>query len=487
MNLSTARASRRLKEVGIKKAVGARQGALIVQYLSESTLLAFFSLIIALAIVWMLLPQFNVITSKHLSMDLSPSFFLSLVAIVLITGMIAGSYPALYLSGFNPTLVLKGGTSGILGGSWARKGLVMFQFALSIILIVSVIVIYKQIEFIQTKSLGYNKDNVLILEREGVIAEKQQTFLEELRKIPGVAGSSSSGHDMTGHNGGTYGVEWPGKNPEDRTEFERITANYGLIELLGLEMKEGRAFSEAGRDDGDKLIFNEAAIRYMGLSDPVGKKVNLWGEQREILGVVKDFNFETFREQIKPAFIQVNPRGTGNILIRIEAGKEQETLARLETFYQQFNPGFPFTYRFLDDDYQELYTAENRVSTLSKYFAGLAILISCLGLFGLAAFTAERRMKEIGIRKVLGSGNTAIVYLLSGEFTRMVIAAILIAIPVSWFMADLWLSSFAFHIELQWWFFAASGLAALFIAWLTVAVQTFKAARINLTDCLRTE
>ena len=225
----------------------------------------------------------------------------------------------------------------------------------------------------------------------------------------------------------------------------------------------------------------------MGMKDPIGKKVKLWDKDVEIVGVAKDFNFESFHEVVKPLFFYLNIKNSRNMMVRIENGKEQETIGRLEAFYKDFNPGFPFTYRFLDEDYQQLYVSERRVATLSKYFAGLAILISCLGLFGLAAFTAERRVKEIGIRKILGSSNRAIVYLLSGEFTKMVVAAIAIALPVSWYLASEWLQGFAFHIYLEWWFFGGSGLVALLIAWLTVGFQTIKAARINPTECLRSE
>jgi ABC-type antimicrobial peptide transport system permease subunit len=260
-----------------------------------------------------------------------------------------------------------------------------------------------------------------------------------------------------------------------------------MIELLGVKMKEGRSFSKDFAGEDEKIIFNEAAIAFMGMTDPIGKKIKLWDKEREIVGVVKDFNFETFHEQVKPLFFFLGPENTGNIMIKIAAGGERETIARLEEFYSTFNPGFPFSYRFIDDDYQELYTAERRVATLSKYFAGLAVLISCLGLFGLAAFTAERRMKEIGIRKILGSSNRSIVYLLTGEFTTMVLIAIVIALPASYYMATTWLGGFVFRIDLQWWFFAGAGFAALLIAWFTVGIQTLKAARVNPTECLRSE
>ena len=487
MNLSTARASRRLKEVGVKKVVGARQSNLVAQYLSESILMSLFSLLVALLIVWLFLPQFNIITGKQLTFTFSPAFGFGLLGIVLITGLVSGSYPALYLARFHPATVLKGKLNNFMGEVWARKGLVVFQFALSIVLIVSVWVVYEQISFIQTQNLGYDKDNVVIIPKEGVVHEKHETFLAEIEQLNGVLGASATGHDMTGHNGGTYGIEWPGKDPEDRTEFERVTVDYGFTELMGIAVKEGRTFSKDYGADESKIVFNEAAIAFMDMEDPIGKKIKLWGEEREIIGVVKNFNFESFHKEINPLFFFVNPKNTGNIMVKIEKGREEDALGNIQKFYSSFNPGFPLTYRFLDQDYQALYAAEQRVAALSKYFAGLAILISCLGLFGLAAFTTERRIKEIGIRKILGSTNAGIVYLLSGEFTKMVLAAIAVALPVSYFFADLWLENFVFRIDLEWWFFAASGLAALLIAWVTVGIHTMKAAGVNPAQCLRSE
>lgn len=487
MNLSTARASRRSKEVGIKKAVGARRSSLISQYLSESILMATISLVIALIFVVLLLPQFNAITEKNIALSFDVRFILALLGFVLLTGALAGSYPALYLSRFSPASVLKGKLSGAVGETWARKGLVMIQFTLSMVLIVCVLVVYQQINFIQTRNLGYNKDNVMIINRNEMDVATVEVFTKELKRLPGVLGVSSSGHDMTGHNGGTYGVQWEGKNPDDRTEFERFAVDYGLPELLNIEVKEGRLFSEDFKADTARIIFNEAAIAFMGMKDPIGKKVKLWDNDMEIVGVVKDFNFESFHEPVKPLFFYLNKEHAGSVMIKVDGGKEKETLAAMEEVYKSFNPGFPFEYRFIDDDYQQLYAAERRVATLSKYFAALAVVISCLGLFGLAAFTAERRMKEIGIRKILGSSNLNIVYLLSGEFTKMVVAAILIALPVSWYMASNWLEGFEFRIPLEWWYFAGSGVAALLIAWLTVGMQTIKASRVNPVQCIKTE
>ena len=490
MNLSTARASRKAKEVGIKKSIGAARKSLIFQYMSESIVTSLLSLLVAILIVWMFLPQFNVITDKRIELTLTDGqLYFWFIGIALFTGLIAGSYPALYLSGFKPAEVLKGVVRGSIGELWARKGLVIFQFALSVILIVSVLVIYKQIEFVQNTNLGYKKDHLIQLPREGKLwGDQLTTFLTEVRRTPGVASASSIGHSLLGRSNNTSGLQWEGKNPEDKILFENMGANYGIFETLGLEFAEGRAFSEEHGADTSKVIFNEAAIRVMNLKDPVGKKIRLWDQyDLEIVGVVKDFHFSSLHEAVNPAFFRLTPKNTWTIMIRLEAGKEKEALASLSKLYGQFNPGFTFEYQFQDVEYAEQYASEQRVATLSSYFATIAILISCLGLFGLAAFTAERRLKEIGIRKALGSSSTNIVMLLSGDFTRMVLLSILLGLPVSYYLLSEWLTKFAFHIDLEIWYFLASGGVALLIAWVTVASQAIKAASVNPVKCLRTE
>ena len=487
MNLSTAKASRRVKEVGIKKAIGAGRSTLIAQYLSESFLMSFLSLLVAIVLVGLFLPQFNSITGKQLSLVFTAPLTLSFLSITLLTGLLAGSYPALYLSGFNPVAVLKGKLNSSVGELWARKGLVVFQFALSVILIVSVWVVYQQISFVQNRNLGYDKDNLISFPMEGTVAESPETFLAEVKRIPGVANASSMQQNVVGNESSTVGLGWEGSNPDEVIEFQNFSVGYGMIETLGLEMVKGRSFSHDFSTDSSAIIFNETAIALMGLTDPVGATINLWGEDRQIIGVIKDFHFESLHQAVKPAFLKADFDFAMTIVARLKAGEEQATLARLQDFYQKFNPGYSFDYQFVDADYQALYAAEQRVSTLSKYFAGLAILISCLGLFGLAAFTAERRLKEIGIRKILGASNLGIVRLLSGDFTKMVLVAILIALPVSYFVAQRWLEDFAFSIDLQWWYFAGAGAIALFIAWFTVGLQTVKAARVNPAECLRDE
>jgi putative ABC transport system permease protein len=487
MNLSTARASRRAKEVGLKKAIGAQKGSLISQYLGESMLISLFSTILALLFVWLGLPIFNEITTKHLELQLDSNLIIVSAIIVTITGLVAGSYPALYLSGFQVVTVLKGEMRGSFGELWARRGLVIFQFTLSIILIVSVLVIYKQISFVQNTNLGYKKDNLIYFEANGRIEEQLESFLAELNQLPGVKIASGISHSMLGRQNNTSGLSWEGKDPDSKILFENVGVNYDMIETLAVEMAEGRTFSREFSTDSSKLIFNETAIKIMGLEDPIGKVVKRGDRAFEIIGVVKDFHFQSLHSEINPLFFRLDSEYNWKIMTRIEAGKEQEAIAAIKDLHTEFNPGFAFDYRFQDEQYAKLYSAEMRVATLSQYFAGFAILISCLGLFGLAAFTAERRIKEIGIRKALGSTATNIVFLLSKDFTRMVLISICIGLPISYYITSLYLEKFAFHIELKPWFFVASGIIALLISWFTVGYQAVKSANTNPAECLKDE
>lgn len=349
-------------------------------------------------------------------------------------------------------------------------------------------VIFKQIEYVQTKNLGYNKENIIYFGSEGRVNENRETFLSEIKNIPGVVNASSIGHSLVGRNSNTSGLNWEGKNPDDKILFENVRVNFDLLETLEIKMVKGRSFSREFSTDTAKIIFNETAIDILGFDEPIGKVIRLWNQyDLEIIGVAKDFHFQSLHENVNPLFFRINTEYNWNIMLRIEAGKEKETLERLQAFYVDFNPRFTFEYNFLDVQFQKQYAAEQRVATLSRYFAGFAILISCLGLFGLAAFTAERRLKEIGIRKALGSSVTNIILLLTGDFTRLVFVSIVIALPVSYFLVSTWLDRFAYHIDLDIWFFIGAGLIALLIAWVTVGTQAVKAAKVNPSQCLRTE
>lgn len=489
MNLSTARVSRRLKEIGIKKAVGASRKSLVFQFMSESIVTAIFSLVLALGLVWLFLPTFNEITGKLLVLLFTKDFIVILFSTLLITGLLAGSYPALYLSGFSPIKVLKGESPNSWRELLLRKGLVVFQFTLSIILIVSVLVVYKQIEFTQQKDIGFNKDNIIYFEPEGELESNLQTFLDEVKRVPGVQMASSSAHSFVegGYSGDIYGLEWEGKDSEMVLSFEYMPVNHDLIEVLDFEIISGRSFDRQFKTDMGNIILNEAAIKAMGLEDPVGKQVSVFGQKRQVLGVVKDFNFKSFHQAVNPAFFILNPSDTWVIMAKLQPGIESKTIENLRQLYGEVNPGFTFEYEFLSTDYAKQYEAEQRIATLSRAFAMVAVLISCLGLFGLAAFSAERRRKEIGIRKILGSSNSRIIRMLSGDFTKLVLISILVALPISYFVATNWLQGFAYSVRLQWWFFAIAGLSALLIAWITVGFQTLKAALVNPSECLRNE
>lgn len=487
MNLSTAQASRRVKEIGIKKAVGAERSSLVFQYLGESMIMALISMIAAILIVELFLPQFNRIMGKNIELIYNIRM-LSVVGIVtLFTGALAGSYPALYLSGFNPTSVLKSSYKSSISELWARKGLVIFQFSVSIILIVSVLIIYKQIEFVQKKNLGFEKDNLAYFSTEGKTSSNRESFIQGLKDIPGVVNASNSSSNIISEESSTEGVSWSGKNPDETLRFYLLNFGYDPIATLGMHLKTGRDYSRKYSNEKSKIIINETAVNTIGLKDPIGKKISLWGEEKEIIGVVEDFHFASLHEEIKPMVIRFSPENTLLVLARIQSGTEAETLESIRNFHSKFNPGFSIEFKFIDQEYKALYVSEERVSELSKYFALIAVLISCLGLFGLATFTIERRKKEIGIRKVLGAGNASIVLILSSEFTKTVITAIIISLPLSYLLIVNWLNSFSYRIELKIWFFATAGVMALAIAWLTVGIQAFKSSLMNPVDSLKSE
>lgn len=488
MNLSTARASKRAHEVGVRKAIGANRRTLIRQFIGESILITFFSMLVAYVLVLILLPQFNEITGKHIVLNLSPELILFSLLIVVATGVLAGSYPSLYLTHFNPAKVLKGEIRSSGGELWARKGLVVFQFWITIILIIGVIVVNRQTHYAFTKNLGYNKDQVVMFAQDGGIPDQREAFFTELRKIPGVVSAAATSHNMIHRMNNTSGLNWRDKDPDTRILFENISVDYDFQETLEMELINGRWFAPEFGADSSKVVINEAGIKAMGFSaeEAIGEKIKLWGRyDLEIIGVLKDYHFQSIHQEVNPAFFRLSD--TWNVLTRLEAGKEVATMTKIQELFETFSPGFIFEYEFLDKSYQELYQSEIRVGSLSSYFAGFAILISCLGLFGLATFTAERRLKEIGIRKVLGASVTNIVLMLSKDFTKLVALSILLAIPISYYFMDQWLENFAYSIELSLWIFIATAGTSLMIAWLTVGSQAFRAAHINPSRCLKDE
>ncbi|MBO9732050.1 MAG: ABC transporter permease [Chitinophaga sp.] len=485
VNLSTARASGRMKEMGIRKAIGANRLTLIGQYLSESMLLTFVALLFALAMVAVLLPYFNDITGKTLHIGLQPRMILSILGITLFTGLLAGSYPALYLSGFNPLTVLKGRIQTGVGQLLARKGLVVFQFTLSVLFMVAVITIYRQIAYVQEKKTGYDKDNVVYFDAEGKVSkEGMPAFLAAVKKIPGVVNASGMVGNLLGAP--TMGYNWKGNGTDETILCRPLMVNFDMLETLGLEMAAGRPFSRDFATDSTSIVFNEAAIKAMGITDPIGKVITFNGTTTTIIGVVKNFHFQSLHEIIKPQFFMMDFHNS-TVMVKIKAGQTKAVLDRLASFYNTYNPGFTFDYKFLDDDFQAQYVAEKRVGALSKYFTGLALLISCLGLFGLAAFTAESKRKEISIRKTLGATVTNVVMMLSKEFFRAVAIAIIIGLPLAWYCMDRWLQSFAYHIRLGVGVFIGVGGAMLLITLLTVSIQSVRAALENPVKSLRME
>lgn len=485
MNLSTAKAARRLREIGIKKVVGAKRSQLILQFLSESFLLTLFAMVIAIGLAVVLLPEFNQLTGKTIVLHFTWQMVAAVVLIGLITAFLAGSYPALYISGFNPLAILKGKLNTSAAELLSRKGLVVFQFTLSTILIMAVTVIHQQIQFIRSINLGYNKENIIRVTAEGRIQQNQETFLAEMQQVPGVVNAAYTFHNIVGRKY-SDGLDWPGKDLNKEVSFEVFGVSRNFIKTMDMRMKAGRDFSEDFGMDSLSIIINEAAAKAMNLEDPIGTIVRFHGVNRQIIGVVNDFHFESMHEAIKPAFMHLQ-KDEGTIVARIKQENQQQTLAAIEALYKRYNPDFPFTFNFLDEAYQRQYEAEARTASLSGYFAGLAIIISCLGLFGLAAFTARKRRKEIGIRKVIGASSAGITAMLSKDFLTLVGLALLIAFPVSWWMMNGWLQSYTYRISITSTMFLVAGALVLIITLIAISVQTIRAAMANPVESLRTE
>jgi ABC-type antimicrobial peptide transport system permease subunit len=485
MNLSTAKAAGRVKEVGVKKAVGASRGLLIVQYLSESILLSLLALFLAIVLIILLLPMFNHITGKQLQIWPSVSLVAIFLGITLLTGLIAGSYPALYLSGFKPAVALKGKLRTTFGEVMTRKGLVVFQFVLSVSFIVAVLIIYKQMEYIQHRNLGYNRSHLVHFEVPTEKIDNMVSFLELVKNQGGVQAASSYYHNFTGNHGAMGGMSWPGKMDNAEVNFSNLEVGYGYLEVMGVQLKEGRYFSQDSRANNE-IIFNETAIRDMGIKDPIGKTVRFWDMEKVIVGIAKDFNYESLYQSVKPAFFQSYPV-MPNFVVKIAPGRDEATLQQLKLLYEQHFLGLTFDYKYMDEDYQALYASERRVSDLSRYFGGLTILISCLGLFGLAAFTAQKRQKEIGIRKVIGASTGNIITLLSTDYFKLIGIAMIIAFPLAGWMMFQWLQTFAYRIRIGADVYLIAGIATLIITFTTISFQSVKAALTNPVKSLQTE
>ena len=489
MNLATARAARRAKEVGLRKVVGAIRPHLMAQFLAESLVVALLSLVLALLIIFLVLPYFNTLGGKNLTLDFTNMEMITgLLGITIITGLVAGSYPALYLSGFVPATVLKGSFTARGSGSLFRNTMVVIQFAVSISLIVGTTIVYRQLKYIQHLNLGYDKENLLYVPMTGELWSKYEALRTSLGNNRLTSQYSFISNLPTTTSNATISVEWTGKNPDTQPLFYNLAIDENFEEVFKATILEGHGYGENAKADSVNIIVNEMALKTMDmtLESAVGTKIKVYSREVTIIGVVKDFNFKPIQEAIGPMFLNRNTWG-GYAMIRTLPGETQNTIKALEQICKTINPGYPFNYSFLDQDIANLYTAEQRLGSLFNVFAILAIVISCLGLYGLSAYLAERRTRELGIRKVLGASGFQLVYLLSATFTRPILIATAIAVPLAWYGMSQWLSGFAYHVDIDWMVFVVAFLSALIIAWLTVSFESIKAATTNPVKSLRSE
>ncbi|MGC3946916.1 MAG: ABC transporter permease [Chryseolinea sp.] len=489
MNLTTARSLRRAREIGVRKVVGALRLSLVRQFIGESMLTACLAFTVALIIVVAALPSFNTITQKQIGFPFDSALFWSRwILIMVITGFISGCYPALYLSSFNPIRAFKGALKFTSSAVWFRRSLVVFQFVLSIMLIVGTIVISRQVHYVQSAQLGYDRQNLMYIPLEGDLARKYLTFKNEALGIPGVKLISCTSNNPTSINNGTGGVVWEGKDPNSLIQFTQAAIGTDFTRTMNMEIIQGRDFSQDVASDSVGYIVNERALGLFGYHDPIGMPLTFWGRKGSIVGVIKDFHFNSMHEEIRPLVLRL---GEGEnmewAIVRTETGATSSALVLLEKLCKELNPKFPFTYKFADEEYRKLYVSEMIVEKLSNAFAGMAIFISCLGLLGLTIFAAEQRTKEIGIRKVLGASLSSLFGLLSKELLLLVCSAMIIASPLAWFVMDNWLSEFAYRSELAWWIFPLAGGAAIVIALAAVSFQTIRALLVNPVNSLRTE
>ncbi|MEP6951838.1 MAG: ABC transporter permease [Ginsengibacter sp.] len=494
MNLSTAGASKRAREVGIRKVLGSLKLELVRQFLLESILLTAIALLLAIVFVYLALPFFNNFSGKNLSLQLTsnPWMVPGLLLLVLVTGILAGSYPAFFLSSFKPVVVLKGKIGSGKKSIGLRSGLVVFQFFISIILIAGTTVVYRQLSYIQHIKLGYDKSQVLILPETWLLGKNEETFRQQLLQDPRIENISVSGYLPAGNSYGNNFFVYPDNNSSMLVKTLRYDVDYRYIPTLGMQMALGRNFSKDFGTDSTGVILNEnAAIAFGWGKNAIGHTITRRENDGnkstfQVIGIVKDFHFKSLHELISP-LVMVLGNGAGTTILKVKTKDIAGLLNAIKKKWDALSPVGPFSYSFMDDRINDTYQSEQKTGILLGVFASLCIFVACLGLFGLVTFTAEQRTKEIGIRKVLGAGVPGIVQLLSKDFLRLVLIAIVIAIPGAWWMMNKWLQNFAYRIEITWWTFAIAGLLAIFIALFTVSFQAIKAAMANPVKSLRTE
>src|SRR4030095_10223289 len=488
MNLSTARSEKRSREVGIRKTVGSRRVHLIVQFLTESILTTFFAFLLSIFLMWTTLPFLKELGFENIQFDLSNlSLILSILLSCIITGVIAGSYPALYLSSFLPVKVLKGTQQQGKSAVAFRKILVVSQFTISIGLIISTVIVFQQIQHAKDRSIGYNPDNLVSIPSSDDVARNYEVLKKELLNCGYIESVSGASSPMTDIYNSWSGFSWEGYDPNIMVVMDVVMTEFDYEKTSGLKFKLGRPFSREFKSDSNAVILNEAAIKMTGFKEPIGKIIKLDDQPLTIIGVVEDVLTKNPFKPISPTAILFTSNNFSNIFLRLKPGNPEKALAAIKPIVEKYNPAYPFNYSFVDEEFQKKFTTENQVAKLAGIFAGLAIFISCLGLFGLAAFMAERRIKEIGIRKVLGASVASIWVLLSKEFVLLVLFAAVIASPLAfWLMNDL-LQKYDYRIDISVWVFVSAGIAALVIALVTVSAQAIRAAVANPVKSLRTE
>jgi len=489
MNLSTARSAGRAKEVGLRKALGSLRGQMIGQFIAESILYSLVAVVLALIACYYLLPTFNLLSGKELGMEVfqTPRFVAGIVGLVLFVGVVAGSYPAFYLTSFSAVEVLKGKIRAGTKSKGIRSFLVVFQFGLSIFLIIFTVVVFQQIQFMQKKNLGIDKNNILILDNANRLGNNKEAFRNGLAQLTGITKISYTNNTFPGVNNTTI---FKTAGSEQDHIMGVYYADYDHQDVLKFELKDGRFFSKEFATDSLAILLNEAAAKEFGFDNPVGEEV-LYNDngstfkKYKVIGVIKNFNFESFKEQVRPLSILLT-QNANNLLVRYE-GDPAVMIQNVEKLWKQYAASEPFEYSFLDESFDRLFRAEQRMGKLFSVFSSLAIFIACLGLFALAAFTTEQRTKEIGVRKSMGASVFSLSILLSKEFTKLVVIAFVPAAILAWYISDTWLNSFAYRIDINPLVFVLSGVAAILIAWLTVSYQSIKAATSNPVNSLRYE
>ncbi|SEW44404.1 ABC-type antimicrobial peptide transport system, permease component [Chitinophaga sp. YR573] len=491
MNLSTARSEKRAKEVGIRKAIGSLRGQLIGQFFSESLLVVALGFILSLLLVQLALPFFNSVADKKMSILWnSPVFWLTGIVISLLTGLIAGSYPAMYLSSFQPVKVLKGTFRAGRNAAIPRKVLVVLQFTVSVTLIIGTITVFRQIQFARNRPVGYTREGLLSLQMDAtIIHDHFETIKADLKSTGAVVEAAEASSPATSVWGTNGGFSWKGKDPSLAVDFPNTAVSSEYGKTVGWQFKEGRDFSPAFLTDTNAFVLNEAAVKFIGLKDPVGETI-IWDDKPfKIIGVIKDMIVESPYQPVRASLYHlINQQDVNIINIKINpAAGVPEALGKIETVFKKYNPDIPFDYRFVDDEYARKFGNEERIGKLASFFAILAIFISCLGLFGMASFMAERRTKEIGVRKVMGASVFNLWQLLSKDFVVLVFISLLIAMPMAWYFMHSWLQNYQYRSEISWWIFVVAGAGILIITLLTVSFQSIKAALMNPVKSLRAE